>query len=366
MAYSVHFSQSYTEARAKFLAAATAAELGVASHMHPLAGRDGEPLAVDVALDGAPNMDKLLIIASGCHGVEGYCGSGIQVALLNDPQWCATARDAGVAVLYIHALNPYGFSWSRRTTHENIDLNRNALDFSKPLPANREYDALAELLVPERWPPTLGNWFALLGFLAKHGIKAAQAAISRGQYSHPHGLFYGGSAPSWSQHVLREIVSTHGARAGRIASIDLHTGLGPTGVGERILACPSDAATLQRSRAWWGREVTSDHDDSSVSAPISGHLWNVVHEECPHAEYTGIVLEYGTVPMHRVLHALRADQWLENHPEVSGILKYRIKRQVRDAFYIDTEEWKRQVVEQARTTAQQAVQGLSGAALDRR
>ena len=47
------FAPSYAEARAKFLAAAEAAGLAVQSHRHPLLGRDGEVLAMDVARDGA-------------------------------------------------------------------------------------------------------------------------------------------------------------------------------------------------------------------------------------------------------------------------------------------------------------------------
>src|SRR5512144_2031204 len=46
------FAQSYAEARQKFLAAARAAGLSVRSHDHPRRGRDGEPLAMDVALQG--------------------------------------------------------------------------------------------------------------------------------------------------------------------------------------------------------------------------------------------------------------------------------------------------------------------------
>jgi hypothetical protein len=72
----------------------------------------------------------LLIVSSACHGVEGYCGSGVQVFALHDDEWRAKARDAGVAVLYIHALNPYGFSHLRRVTQENVDLNRNFHDFA--------------------------------------------------------------------------------------------------------------------------------------------------------------------------------------------------------------------------------------------
>ena len=85
---------------------------------------------MDVARDGPRNAKALLVVSSACHGVEGFCGSGVQVALLEDADWHRAAPDAGVAVLYVHGLNPWGFSWWRRTTHENVDLNRNFRDFS--------------------------------------------------------------------------------------------------------------------------------------------------------------------------------------------------------------------------------------------
>ena len=116
------FSPSYAQARTKFLEAAAAAGLSIESHVHPLKGRDGEDLAMDVVRDGPADAKKLLIVSSACHGVEGYCGSGVQVFALHDAEWRAKARDAGVATLYIHALNPYGFSHVRRFTHENLSL----------------------------------------------------------------------------------------------------------------------------------------------------------------------------------------------------------------------------------------------------
>jgi Protein of unknown function (DUF2817) len=61
-----------------------------------------------------------------------------------------------------------------------------------------------------------------------------------------------------------------------------------------------------------------------------------------------------------VLDALRADQWLENHPEADDAARAAIKRQMRDAFYTDTDSWKRQVLEQAQDAARQAVAGLAG------
>jgi hypothetical protein len=260
-------------------------------------------------------------------------------------------------VLYLHALNPYGFSWWRRTTQENIDLNRNFQDFHRPLPANPGYDEIAHRLVPASWPPSWRDQLALLSFVLRRGARAFQTAVSGGQYSHPQGLFFGGQAPSWSQVTLRHVLREQGAHAERLAWIDLHTGLGASGVGERIYAGRPDAAAIARARAWWG-PITSIQEGSSSSARLTGTMWHAACDECPQAEYTGIALEYGTQPLWRTLRALRADQWLENHPEHLATRGPQIKRQLREAFYTDSAAWKQRVVAQATEAARQAVQGL--------
>ena len=353
-----HFAQSYAEARDKFFAAARLRGLGVDTHVHPLLGAEGEMLAMDVARDGPKEAQSLLVVSSACHGLEGFCGSGVQVALLGDEEWHDAAQAAGVAVLYIHGLNPWGFSWWRRTTHENVDLNRNFRDFGVEAPANEAYDALADVIVPTTWPADEAGRERLEAFVATHGEKALQKAISGGQYRHADGVFFGGTAPTWSHETLRQVLRKHGTRCRRLAWIDLHTGLGPSGHGERIFAGRDDAEAIARARAWWG-DVTSIYDGSSSSALLTGMMFNAAYEECAQAEYTGIALEYGTLPQADVMLALRADQWLQNHPDADEATRLAIKRQVRDAFYTDTDAWKVQIVTQAVEAAHEAVRGLS-------
>jgi hypothetical protein len=357
------FAESYARARVRFLEAAASAGMAIQSHNHPLTGREGETLAMDVALDGPADAERLLIVSSACHGVEGYCGSGVQVFAAHDVEWRAHASSAGVSVLYIHALNPHGFSFERRVTQENVDLNRNFQNFSQPLPVNAAYPALHPLLLPTEWPPTAQNAAATDAFVAKHGAPAYQAAVSQGQYAFPAGLFFGGTAPTWSNTTLRRVLREHGESARHIGWIDLHTGLGPSGLGERIFAGRDDATVLARTRAWWDGDghtpVTSIYDGSSSSALLTGLMWCSVFDECPQAEYTGIAMEYGTLPWADVMAALRADHWLHLHPEAPAEQQQVIKRQIRDAFYVDTDHWRAQVITQARQALFQAVNGLS-------
>ena len=242
---------------------------------------------------------------------------------------------------------------------EGVDLNRNFHDFSKPLPSNAGYDELAHALVPATWPPPLEAQARLQAYAAAHGERGLQAAVSGGQYTHPQGLFFGGLNPTWSNVTLRHVLQAHGQRCERLGWIDLHTGLGPSGHGEFIFACRDDARALARARAWWGESVTSIYDGSSSSALLTGLMWLAAEQECGQAEYTGIALEYGTEPVAEVIEALRGDHWLENHPEADAAQATAIKRRIRDAFYTDTDAWKRRIVEQGVTAARQAVTGLA-------
>ncbi|MBV5344807.1 MAG: DUF2817 domain-containing protein, partial [Rhodoferax sp.] len=79
----------------------------------------------------------------------------------------------------------------------------------------------------------------------------------------------------------------------------------------------------------------------------------------PQVEYTGIAMEYGTLPMEQVMHALRGEHWLHVHPYAESALKTQIKQDILRAFYTDTDAWREQIVSQAREALFQAASGLA-------
>src|SRR5690349_23341970 len=96
---SAAFAATYAQAREKFRATALARGLDVVSHTHPTArGAENEELAADLALFGDPQASALLLLTSAMHGVEGFCGSGCQVALLQDDAIAAAIERSGVTV----------------------------------------------------------------------------------------------------------------------------------------------------------------------------------------------------------------------------------------------------------------------------
>jgi len=195
--------------------------------------------------------------------------------------------------------------------------------------------------------------------MQKMGAVAFQAAVSAGQRTFSDGLFYSGTGPTWSNRTMRALVRKHGAGRKRIGWIDLHTGLGPYGHGEKIFAGANDAAELARARAWWGADILSYYEGKSASIEVQGSMVMLVYAECPGIEATSMGLEYGTVPFEAVLHALRGDHWLAIHQDADAGKRAPIKRAIFEAFYVDADDWKGMVVGQARTAVLQAVLALS-------
>ena len=95
----------------------------VQSHAHPLPGSDGLVVATDVASFGRREARRVLIVVSGTHGVEGLCGAGVQLGLLD--RSLPGVLDDDVRLVLVHALNPHGFLGLHRTNEDNVDLNRN-------------------------------------------------------------------------------------------------------------------------------------------------------------------------------------------------------------------------------------------------
>lgn len=353
-----YFSASYVEAREKFLDAARRANADLTSFMNPNAsGIDGEGLAIDVARFGPAEAENLLIVNSGTHGVEGYCGSGCQIGAMQ--LGLVRERAKNTELVFCHAINPYGFSWSRRVNEDNIDLNRNFIDHAAGHPANPGYREVHGLVCPADWtgPGRAAADQGLATFLAEKGQPVLQAAVSGGQYEFADGLFYGGRAPAWSNVTFREIVRRVGRGKRRIALVDLHTGLGPSGHGELIFSGPESDPCYGRASRWYGH-VASTEAGRSVSAIVSGDLTIAVRDELPEAEYTPVALEFGTLPLLQVLQALRADNWLHAHGDPRSSLGAQIRQEMRDAFFVDTDEWKQQVLDRAHEVMRKALAEL--------
>lgn len=361
MAVRDYFSADYREARQKFRDAAARAGGALTAFVNPkVKGPNGEELATDVARLGPRDASRVLITISATHGAEGFCGSGAQVGSFE----AGLGRElpADTALVAVHAINPYGFAWLRRVTEDNVDLNRNFVDHAGPLPRNPGYDELADAICPSEWrdPVLAAARQRLDDYGRKHGAAALQFAVTAGQYNHADGVFYGGAQPTWSRGTLLKIVAEHAAHARRLAVIDFHTGLGPWGYGEPIVTHAPSTPALARARQWYGDRITCPALGNSTSADVRGDILAGLEARHQGIDFTGLALEYGTLPLQQVLDAVRADNWLHAHGDVQSPQGREIKAMVRDAFYGDKDDWKSMIFEQAIAAERNALRGLGG------
>jgi len=356
-----YFSRDYAAARRKFLSACKAARLKPVSYPNPAAGPAGQALYTDVVRIGAPTAARIVLVNSATHGVEGFCGSGIIVGWLRSGAWRRLPK--GVAMVLVHAINPHGFAWLRRVTEDNVDLNRNFLDFGKPLPVNQAYEELHAAILPERWDEasTAARETFFAAYRERHGAMAFQGAMSGGQYRHADGVFYGGARPTWSNRSYHAILQRFLLRARHVAFIDLHTGLGPYGTGELICNELHGTPQWEELHAWYGEGLTSTESGTSSSAKLTGYIRNATARALPRAKVRAITIEYGTFAVADVLDALVADNWLHLKGKVDSELGHAIKSRIRRAFYPDENDWKELVFLRARQILRRAVVGVAEA-----
>jgi hypothetical protein len=351
------FARDYATARRNFLSAIESAGGTVHSYEHTALGPSGEMLATDVALLGSPDAKNVLVLVSGTHGVEGLAGSGLQVAQVRSGLRPPPHSD--LAIVLVHALNPYGAAFRRRVNEDSVDLNRNFLTFPADRP-NTAYDELHGLLTMRPGGSArVRRAIAFGSFVAKRGIPALQSAVTKGQYNHPTGLFFGGTEPSWSRTTWDRILAGLAGKH-KVVVVDYHTGLGPRGSGQLISQWGSPfGAGISGPRSavladCFGRDVVVDPNANSVSAGLSGDLLSYTVNSGDHLLAVG--LEFGTYPMLKVLNAMIDENWA-HHSKDPALERYRDR--LVEVFSPDDAAWKRAVYERASEVSQAAIRGLS-------
>ncbi len=363
------FSQSYAEAREKFLAAADRAGAEfVDAFPHPLKGPDGGALATDVAWIGPRSARKRLLLISSTHGIEGYCGSGCQVSWLENRLYDRDAKP-DTAVILVHAINPHGFAHGRRVTEDNVDLNRNFLDFSKPLPKNVDYEALQDHVNPKEWTPeALANADrAIAAYYKMPNTDFLPRAVHGGQYVNEKGTYFGGFKATWSNATLRAITEKYLKGASDACVIDYHTGLGPLGHGDMMYGGRSGEGM---ARKWFDHitptleEVKAERERTGTEHlpnAIPGTLSQSIVDALPEVRLTSGGIEYGTHDIHTVLKSLRADNWVHTYGDPSSAFAKETKALVREMFYPSVFEWKIMVASRSNDVICQALRGLADA-----
>ena len=312
-------SGTYREARDKFLLACENYRLDVDQYRNrAVSGADGEALYTDIAIIGAADAGKVLIISSGTHGVEGYCGSALQLHALEQG---LHEHIAGDCVCYIvHAINPFGFSYHRRVNEDNVDLNRNFIDFTQPLPGNSNYLMLKNFIA-EYLKVSGGRTEhnAIAAYVEKFGEKNYQDAITSGQYTDEADIYFGGKQATWSNVIWKNFINRAVSHATHVIHIDIHTGLGPFGKQAIIYTCDPEKPAFQMACECYGKDnltVPGNGLTPEVNGPLASSF-NILSDK---THVIGVAPEFGTVPLREMLATLvdENSSW-DTECAVSGI-----------------------------------------------
>jgi hypothetical protein len=339
------FPASYLESRRAFLGLLQGVEAELWQFRCPESGPDDEELFFDVARIGPSEATKLLVLSTGLHGVEGPVGLPMLQLACQD---YARQLAPDVGLLIMHAMDPFGFAWSRRQDHEGIDLNRNFLlpheAYDGASSGYRDLERILNPPSPPRW-----DGFALRAALRvlTMGLGPLKQAIVEGQYEFPRGLFYGGGHPSWTQTILSEHWASWIGAASDVMHLDVHSGLGPWGHLQLLGTPPNNSTERNRLLACFSQHARDFTTERPVHYHTRGELGRWCQHHLPGIDYRYFCAEFGTYGPFKTLGSLRQElrnwEWgrLEDRPSSAQAA------QLREIFCPRDKNWRRRVVEQS-------------------
>ncbi len=355
--YQPFFSTDYITARKRFTAAA--AEAG-ADHQRyylsqPLVDTSSDcDLSIDVASIGQGS--ELLVLSSGLHGIEGFFGSAVQLALLEQ------LRDQSLRcrVLLIHAMNPWGFHFRRRVDCNNIDLNRN-FPTAQYKGSPNGYHQLNSLLNTESASAPF-DWFTPRALLkiAQYGMPALKQAVASGQYDYPQGLFFGGHAPAASTRIVTGNMREWVGQADRVFHADIHTGLGRYAQCKLLIPEYKSSAVAAWCKNQFDPAIVEIQDSGAqTSYPVNGMFGDWLLSEFDSQKYFFVGAEVGTYSAVRVLQALREENRQHFYGAADSLGFANAKRDLQEYFCPADDKWRQNAVGAVLRIVDQAVASLN-------
>ncbi len=337
------FSASYTIARNRFREAARNLGARLESFAIDQKGLNNEELTIDFALIGANQPKWVVIVSSGLHGVEGFFGSAVQLAWMQEViAKVGFPIDPNGAVLLIHAINPYGFAWLRRTNEDNIDLNRNFLLPNESYNgAPPEYSQINHFLNPKSPLPLLDPFIlTAIGYILRYGFQTLKQAIAGGQYEFSQGLFFGGHSPAKSTQIIQTYLPQWVNSANQILHLDFHTGLGKWANYKLFPAVWSSSFSYTSVFQQFGLDDSTDQVPYQVQGSMGSWL---AHQLVP-KNYIYFNAEFGTYSGIKVLAKLQAENRVHFYNRFDSHRYNRVKAQLLEAFCPKSHSWKQNVL----------------------
>ena len=354
----VYFNDTWQECRADFCAEAEEMKArfdSVALFAVPVKSKTGDNLTIDFCYVPAKDTtEKLVVIISGTHGIEGYVGSAVQQMLMNE--FFQPEMYSNTGVLLVHGLNAWGFKHQRRFTENNVDLNRNfSTDASLFKTENDGFVALYDMLTPkgEVNMGSLQNRFFMLKAIkkiAQKGMPALLQAFAQGQYEFPEGIYFGGQDFEQQKQIVTEVFSEIATPYHTILNLDLHTGFGERGE-LHLFPNPVDDPELKAAMENVFDGYPIDWGDSDNFYTVHGQFVEYIGELFPDKVSIPMLMEFGTLNTSTTVGAVKSAHIsiVENQGAHYGYKSeqdsLKVKAGYYDMFYPSSEKWRTNAIE---------------------
>lgn len=263
---------------------------------------DTDDLTVDwITAEPTTSKDKLLVFTTGEHGVEGYTGSASLQFFIQEH--LARLDPATTGLLFIHAINPWGMKYKRRTNRNNVDLNRNFLWNAKPEPGfNPNYAQLKSLLIPQKPIRVLAAHQAafvtrLLWYRRKFGTAFVRHTTLLGQYGFPQGLFFGGADIQPEVRLTMQLYRETMRQYDRIVHLDIHSGYGPRYQMQLVNSKfePRDSHDLEKHYNFPLVSKANPSEFYEIRGDMIDFVYQLARHEFPNKKLYSTSFEYGTI-----------------------------------------------------------------------
>ncbi|GAB4011963.1 MAG: M14 family metallopeptidase [Bdellovibrio sp.] len=296
---------------------------------------------------------KVVYINCGTHGIESHVACGFLLEHFER----VVRQGAETAYLFVHALNPYGFKYSRRVTENNVDLNRNFVlkreEFKDP---NTAYP-LVEVFLNRPSPArddffyNLDHLFYSLYYVSKLGKPAFRQAVVQGQYTYPTGLFYGGKELEPQAKWLLDFIPQKLASFDEVLAIDYHTGYGARGelhlFGSTLLR-----EDLKNDLSRMFIEKSIDWGDSKNFYQTFGDFTDFLVAIMPEKRVLPMTFEFGTLDTQTLsgslksLRIMRLENQSYHWKALGEEALIDIKSKFKEMFFPSEKDWEELVREQ--------------------
>ena len=362
------FPETYDDSRARFVRdVELIRDKWQDSHLESYPIKTDPTLSIDWLWTEPRRKEKLVIISTAQHGIEGYVGSAMLKIFMDE--FSPRLNPENTGLLLVHTINPWGMKNRRKVNENSVDLNRNFTNGSFDREMNPDFKALEYLLTPQHparsfFIENFSFWSKVLLSMATLGVSRVSTATLLGQHHTPQGFYYGGTRHEEGTKVLMELYRKALEDYDMVIQMDMHTGYGPSDQMSVIIP-PVDPISSKEASQKFKYPLVQKIDPEefyAINGDMGEYYYNLRDEKFPNKKLFVCGFEFGTfgdslLARIRSLRAMTFENQLHWNGAASENAKNAVRREFEELYFPTDEQWRAKALADCR----QAFEGILSA-----